>query len=724
MGHRMTVLALAVVLSAAAAFAEEAPPRPAPEDLALEGPIYVYGNEATLTVTTAEADADRGLRLVVWRGEEVMDERVVGPFKTRRVKKETTGWAEVTFDASDWPDGGYRAQVHPAGEGQAPGPYATAAFEVVRAKVNAAWEGDLREEAVLWIAHVNRFQGGKWAPMRPNLDRALAEPAALYDDLRGIVMRSYENPHLARRQPYTLYVPEAYDPDEPMPMMVLLHGSGYDYLNIFSDLRNGQEFETHPMLVANAGAFRHQEFRSMALNDVRWVLEDVKRKYRVDADRVYGQGISLGGRGTMELAALAPHLWAAASPQGVYGIMQEPNDLPFYLWQDPWARWSVARWDFRSYLPNLRHVPMQIVYGFKDKTTPPLNALVYAHLLNKRFGGTAEPLGFDRDHHISMPHYNWSDTREWFLKHRRARDPEVVTARTASLRYHRFYWVTIQAMRLQWQMAEVQARLKGDALEVATQNVARLVLEPPRRPERLTIDGQTLDLPEEAPERFDMARDEAGAWRMTEPWMPERRVKRHGQSGPIWDVTNGRCLAVYGTGGTEEETARLEGIARGIARLDAAWGDPSWPVLADADVTEAQRRTCNLMLVGDARTNALLAGQAWPFDLERVGRGDGIDVLGRIHDEPGDTLAFIHPSPWNGEGYVYVVAPARPEGPVRPLNPISTWDLAVWSDWVVRGAAGGGWRGRGGTVDGIFDAAWRLEKMPGSLLQPRPMNWE
>ncbi len=727
----------------------EAPPRAEstpPRDLRLVAPRYVADDEAAFAVEVSSQAARVPMVLVVRGADRTVTEASVPPPEGPATRSKDVR-RDVSLGAADWPDGRYVAEVRPAEDDSAE-PWASVEFRVVREALRRHWQGETRDEIALWIAHANRFQGGKFEPLPMNLERLLDAPAGPVTDLRGILLRSYFSPQLRRRQPYTVYVPEAYDPAEAMPLMILLHGSGYDYLNIFSDIRNGQEFETNPVLVANAGAFRQQEFRHMALKDVEWIIEDMKRKYHVDADRVYCQGISLGGRGTMELAALRPDLFAAISPQGVYGIMQEPNDLPFYLWQDPWSQWSVARWDFRSYLPNLRHVPMQIIYGFKDKTTPPLNALVYRHLVNKRFGGQAEAIGFDRDHHISYPDYKWSDTRAWFLAHRRVKDPPVVTARTATLRFNRFYWVTIEAMEVQWQMAEVSARLRRGRLDVETRNVARLTLDPPGAFDVLRVDGGEVALgrrlvgdpgkggsgdepadgaEDPARDRLRLARTEA-VWHLLPPDEPPvggtaaGLVRRHGVSGPIWDVLHGRCIAAYGTGGSATEGEALKAIASRIARLDAAWGEPSWPIVADTEVTDDERRTANLMLVGDARSNALLAGRKWPFDLEGVGRGEGIRVFGETYAEPGDVLAFIYPSPWAAERYVYVVVPARPlDGPVPALNPASTWDLAVWSDWVVRRRATGR---RGSAVDGVFDARWRLQEMPGTLLQPRPMNWE
>ena len=139
---------------------------------------------------------------------------------------------------------------------------------------------EYREEMKRWIQEVNhpRLIWGK-QPLWPNLDQALSQPEAPFQEMKGFLIRSYQNPHLRRLQPYTVYVPESLDLSEPAPLMILLHGSGGDYRNLIADYAAGQRFEEHPMLIANAGAFRNTEFRHMVLEDVHRIIEDMKSKY-------------------------------------------------------------------------------------------------------------------------------------------------------------------------------------------------------------------------------------------------------------------------------------------------------------------------------------------------------------------------------------------------------------------------------------------------------------
>ncbi|MFW5859625.1 MAG: alpha/beta hydrolase-fold protein [Planctomycetota bacterium] len=77
------------------------------------------------------------------------------------------------------------------------------------------------------------------------------------------------------------------------------------------------------MLMVGPGAFRYQEYRGMPLQEIRAIIADVRMKYPVDPDRIYIQGISLGGRGALEVAALLPDTFAGVSAHGVYGVQRQ-----------------------------------------------------------------------------------------------------------------------------------------------------------------------------------------------------------------------------------------------------------------------------------------------------------------------------------------------------------------------------------------------------------------
>ncbi len=708
-----------------------------PASWRLVAPRYLLDREAEFTVDIpagAEDDPNAFLRVT---GPDGFSGRVTVPAVAKQAASQDRKNGRVyevrwTVDAGQWADGTYTARLFRPDRKKC---VDEVRFRVVRDWVKTHVPANLRGELAVWLQHANRPRDvWKKVPRWRNLQAVFADPNALYDDLRGMVLRSYPNQQMQRLQPYTAYVPQTYDGKKPWPLMILLHGSGGDYRNIISDVYEGQELETHPMLIANAGAFTHQEYRHMAFEDVLGVLADMKRKYNVDADRVYVQGISLGGRGSIEMAALRPDVFAAASPQGVYGMFQQATDPVDFARMTPYTRWQLARWDLRSYLPNARGVPMQIIFGHKDRTTPALNALVFKHLLKYYHGGQAEAVGFDAPHNITYPQYKWSDTRKWLLKHKRDDGPSRIRARTPALRYNRFGWVTIEAMEDYWKLAEVRAKYINRIILVEqAENIRRLRLTLDSPAHNVVIGKERFTVGDGGPAADVTAiRDEKGRWsvqatsRVKTPKDPNALSKAHGRSGPIWDFCFQPAAIVYGTGGTQRETEDLKQVAQHLQRMDNTWGEAPWPIVTDADVTDRMKRERNLILVGDTRSNALLKGGDWPFDTV-AGKLPMLD--GNAPKGPG-MLQFIWPSPFARQRYVYVVSPLdRQRIPPHAVRPQNTWDALTWTDWALvlypQGQRGPRRRrGMWNFADGVFDGQWKYEAHDGQTPQPRYMNWE
>ncbi|MEW6325532.1 MAG: hypothetical protein AB1515_09125, partial [Nitrospirota bacterium] len=133
---------------------------------------------------------------------------------------------------------------------------------------------------------------------------------------------------------YGLYVPASYRPDRAYPLILCLHGAGFDgdaYLERWRP-RLGEDYLLACPSIEN-GAWWTREGERLVLA----VLDDVMRRYRVDPDRVVLTGMSNGGLGTYliglyhadRFAALAP--MAAPFPRGFYPLFNNGRHTPFYL---------------------------------------------------------------------------------------------------------------------------------------------------------------------------------------------------------------------------------------------------------------------------------------------------------------------------------------------------------------------------------------------------------
>ena len=375
---------------------------------------------------------------------------------------------------------------------------ATATTRLIN-EVAAKWSATERAEIATWVA-ADATDPPIWGrrPLWRNLDRALFSSVPLHR-LQGMVLRSYDWPQFQRRQPYTLYVPSTYQPQQAMPVMVLLHGSGGDHRNIIADHHAGQDLEQFPMLIANAGAFPHEEYRHLARIDVMLMLQHLAQHYHIDPQRIYIQGISLGGRGALDVAAAHPDVFAGISAQGVYGLLDhiidptlQPHDRPAQLLRQ--------RADLRTILPNLHHIPTQVVLGWQDRNTPPELGRVVAKALKYHGNKQVDLLQVDQGHNLTLPEVNWAKTREWWLKQpAKPMLREEIISQPASLRFGRNGWLLLKAQQNYADVARITARREDDTIQITTHNVKEFALAAGSWPaswgiRRVMIDEQRLDL--------------------------------------------------------------------------------------------------------------------------------------------------------------------------------------------------------------------------------------
>ncbi|MCP5119181.1 MAG: alpha/beta fold hydrolase, partial [bacterium] len=149
---------------------------------------------------------------------------------------------------------------------------------------------------------------------------------------KGALYRHYVFEEAGVILPYRLFVPASYDGTRALPLLIGLHGLGGNESTFFG--RDNGLLTTlatkHGYIVATPlgynrttgygrGAGRRRD--PTAQREARWseqdvlnVLELVKKEYRVDDQRIYLMGHSMGGNGAWYLGAKYPHLWAAVAP--------------------------------------------------------------------------------------------------------------------------------------------------------------------------------------------------------------------------------------------------------------------------------------------------------------------------------------------------------------------------------------------------------------------------
>lgn len=198
---------------------------------------------------------------------------------------------------------------------------------------------------------------------------------------------------------YLLYLPEDYEKsDKPYPLMLFLHGAGESGSNLANVKKHGPPKliaagKTFPFIVVSpqspGGGWNPEALDGL--------LDEIESKYRVDKDRVYLTGLSMGGGGTWMLAATHPDRFAAIAP--VCGAIRSEA-----------AKVTASK---------IKDIPVWAFHGAKDPTVPIARTEEMVKEL-KEAGADPKFTVYPEAKHDS-----WTETYdnpalyEWFLAHKR-----------------------------------------------------------------------------------------------------------------------------------------------------------------------------------------------------------------------------------------------------------------------------------------------------------------
>jgi predicted esterase len=407
-------------------------------------------------------------------------------------------------------------------------------------------------------------------------------------------------------QPYGLYLPKNFDVGKAYPLVISLHGAGSNHrLNlrrVFGQSnRLGEtdaeatrffpKFKDVEFIVASPLARGTMGYQGIAEKDVYDVLADVQRRFRIDSDRIYLTGLSMGGGGTLWLGLTRPDLWAAIAPVCPY----PPADA-------------------ERLAANALNIPVKLYQGAIDPIVKAEDTRKWQKSFDKA-GVKSEYVEYPGVRHNSWENaYENASIFDWFSQHVRVRFPERVLYTSASYSYAGAYWVQFDVLSA-GAPASIDARFTGkNKLSIQTQNLPAFTLLLKDHPSfaragrvNILIDGKTLSA--KAEETLSLTKGEKGwVWKKT---TPAANQKRKGLQGPIGDAVSSRHIYVYGTADSpapEELQQR-----RAVAERAAEWSTPrsklllTLRVVADRDLKEEERASANLFLLGTRATNSVIA---------------------------------------------------------------------------------------------------------------------
>lgn len=194
---------------------------------------------------------------------------------------------------------------------------------------------------------------------------------------------------------YLLYLPKDYGPKDSWPLMLFLHGAGERGANLELVKKHGppklvEAGKELPFIVVSPQCPQGRWWEPMELATL---LDEIVEKHKVDKDRIYVTGLSMGGFGTWTLAAYQPKRFAAIVPICGGG--------------EPFATMLLA------------HVPAWVFHGAKDPVVPLERSQKMVDAM-KKFGGNVKLTVYPEAGHDS-----WTETYanpqlyEWLLQQKR-----------------------------------------------------------------------------------------------------------------------------------------------------------------------------------------------------------------------------------------------------------------------------------------------------------------
>jgi poly(3-hydroxybutyrate) depolymerase len=449
----------------------------------------------------------------------------------------------------------------------------------------------------------------RWPALRIAFAALLFGPAALMAQFTpGPQLATFHSAIDNSDQPYALYLPKQFDPARKYPLVVSLHAEETNHsvnlVQLFGVLavpaeiglavgRGFPRFRDVDFIVACPFARGTMGYQGIAERDVYDMLDEVERRYPVDLDRVYLTGVSMGGGGALWLALTRPDVWAAVAPVCAFTV---PGS--------------------EELAPNALNLPIRLFQGALDPAVPAASSRAWQRRLLDA-GAPAEYIEYPGVLHNAWTNaYRDPGVFDWFAQYRRNPAPDRVRLVTRSYRYGSAYWIRIDGMA-PGALASIDARLTGKTearVETSGVDGFSILGNVVALPGVVTVDGAAIRVRSGAALSFVKA---DGRWRQG---LAAPAGKRAGAEGPIAAAVYGPHIYVYGT--ADHPPPEVLAARRRAAEKAANWSAPPYArialtleVKADADVTDADIGSANLVLFGARETNSVIARVAGELPL-------------------------------------------------------------------------------------------------------------
>ena len=431
----------------------------------------------------------------------------------------------------------------------------------------------------------------------------------------GSKLRAYISDIDQSFQTYSIYIPAMYDPSMKWPLIVSMHGHGWY-----------APFQGHPA-PAYAGVFclspqgrGATDYKDVGEVDVMNAIEEVKKDFNIDPDRIYLTGGSMGGTGAFHLGTRYADNFAGIFP--IVGNADNEAWTKAWGWNrkfegryDALRKWLQDGHTARAFAENLLNLPTFIMAGAADTVVPPDHSRNMVAILRK-YGANVQYREFPGGGHGGFPKDAVADALAWTCSWPRNPFPRNIFWKADQIKYGKAYWIRMEQFERPLKTGGISAKIGRDGkLVVRTSNLLAFSFQRP--PEIfpkdtsiiINVNGKelTLDkLPEEPHAWISVRNDPNHGWSDERLVSVEGLIKKAGVEGPINDVLNAPFMLVVGTSSPDPEmnAAWMQEAKTFMSEWKRRNGAPCLMVTdTKCSIEDMQKR--NIILFGGSRDNCI-----------------------------------------------------------------------------------------------------------------------
>ncbi len=353
--------------------------------------------------------------------------------------------------------------------------------------------------------------------------------------------------------------------------------------------------------------------------DALEVYDIAKKELRIDPNRIYLTGHSMGGHGTWYLGATYPDKFAAIGPSAGWISFWSYVFRESHSEMSPLRKMFIRAFrtsDTFALAENLKNTGIYIIHGADDNNVSPKESYQMIERLQQFHKDYVfhEQQGaghwWDKSDEPGTDCVDWAPLFDFFARHanagkKRVREISFITANPGVSASNE--WITIWSQEKQLELSRVDIRFDPglDRFVGKTENVAKLCLNIEELGVgdslRIFIDKNQFNIESPASNEVWLENKFDGNWQISsKPSLSQKGPHRY---GTFKDAFKNRVIFVYGTNGTEAENKWALQKARYDAETFWYQGNGSIDIIPDMEFDNFAELDRNVILYGNAETN-------------------------------------------------------------------------------------------------------------------------